>query len=208
MEQKHVHDIYQEIATEFHHTRFARWPCVKNFLSSLNPYSVVGDIGSGNGKYLNFRKDLIMMGTDISQNLLEIAKCSGRDVINANGTHLPFKSGCMDGIISIAVLHHLTNECDRLKFIQELVRVLKIGGRGFVTVWALEQENLEKTINKWSSIGNNDYLVPWKNRTACRYYHLFSKDEITNLFGMISEIKINQIQYEKSNWYVEFDKLF
>lgn len=51
--------------------------------------------------------------------------------------------------------------------ITEFLRVVRPGGKIFLTVWALEQENPEKTIQKWHPIPSQsqskgkDYFVPW-----------------------------------------------
>ena len=44
--------VYENIASHFSDTRHTAWPQVTNFLHSLEPYSLIADIGCGNGKYL------------------------------------------------------------------------------------------------------------------------------------------------------------
>ena len=69
VESQHVHEVYDAIATHWHHTRHTAWPRVTDFLQvrslwpSLNlliaspqalpSRSVVADIGCGNGKYMS-----------------------------------------------------------------------------------------------------------------------------------------------------------
>lgn len=57
-EKSYVHVIYNEIADHFSHTRHSAWPGVASFINSMEPYSFMLDVGCGNGKYLNLRKDL------------------------------------------------------------------------------------------------------------------------------------------------------
>lgn len=57
-EHTYVHNIYNQIADHFSHTRHSAWPGVAKFIESMNPYSFMLDVGCGNGKYLNLRKDL------------------------------------------------------------------------------------------------------------------------------------------------------
>ena len=57
-EKSYVHTIYNEIADHFSQTRHSAWPGVAKFIDSMVPYSLMLDVGCGNGKYLNLRKDL------------------------------------------------------------------------------------------------------------------------------------------------------
>ncbi|CBZ26116.1 conserved hypothetical protein [Leishmania mexicana MHOM/GT/2001/U1103] len=50
-EREHVHDVYSAIADHFSSTRYKAWPQVSAFLESLPPFSLVADVGCGNGKY-------------------------------------------------------------------------------------------------------------------------------------------------------------
>ena len=45
--------------------------------------------------------------------------------------------------MSIAVIHHLSTETRRLQAIQEINRILKIGGEALIYVWAYEQPRFE-----------------------------------------------------------------
>jgi alkylated DNA repair protein alkB family protein 8 len=51
------------------------------------------------------------------------------------------------------VLHHISSRQRRLALLQQLAAVLRPGGRGLVTVWATQQENPAKTIQRWHRIG-------------------------------------------------------
>ncbi len=57
-EQAHVHQVYNGIADHFSSTRHSAWPGVARFIESMQAYSLMLDVGCGNGKYLNLRKDL------------------------------------------------------------------------------------------------------------------------------------------------------
>ncbi|KAG5489416.1 hypothetical protein GH5_00286 [Leishmania sp. Ghana 2012 LV757] len=50
-EREHVHKVYSAIAEHFSSTRYKAWPRVGSFLESLPPFSLVADVGCGNGKY-------------------------------------------------------------------------------------------------------------------------------------------------------------
>ena len=183
VEQAHVRELYERIAPHFSATRFAVWPAVRRFLNSLPPAAVLLDAGCGNGKYLNPAAAggarLALVGTDAARGLLRLAARVGGDgaLAQADAAALPLRSGCADAVICIAVLHHLSSEARRLAALAELARVLRVGGRALVTVWALEQAEPERTLRKWEPIvqpsaagtteegsaaaGAGEYFVPW-----------------------------------------------
>ncbi|KAG8347901.1 Methyltransferase domain [Trypanosoma vivax] len=51
MEQRHVIEVYDAISPHFSATRYKPWPKVRMFIESLPKYSVVADVGCGNGRY-------------------------------------------------------------------------------------------------------------------------------------------------------------
>ena len=142
MEVKYVFNTYDIIAKNFDDTRYCKWNGVVKFLNTLLPYSIIGDIGCGNGKYLNYRDDLIMIGNDTCNKLLQIInnKNNNSNIVQANGLNLPYKTNYLDGIISIAVIHHISSYKKRLEFIKELIRCIKINKQIYITVWSKEQQ--------------------------------------------------------------------
>lgn len=159
IEKKFVHHVYDAIAPHFSATRFAKWPKVAAFLSSLPLGSLVLDAGCGNGKYLGLNQDCFFIGCDISPSLIKICSDREHEVLVADAVNLPYRTGFGDAAISIAVLHHLSTENRRRKAIEELVRVVKKGGRVLITVWAVEQED-SKLITKWTPL-NEKYVDEW-----------------------------------------------
>lgn len=88
-EEKHVHQVYQQIAEHFSSTRYKvhcqqtaqytgnnklriqqPWPIVERFLLAQPPGSVGLDIGCGNGKYLSVNRDIFIVASDRYPNLL------------------------------------------------------------------------------------------------------------------------------------------
>ena len=53
---------------------------------------------------------------------------------------LPYRDRCFDAVISIAVIHHFASEMRRLMAVQEMTRVLHVGGQLLIYVWAMEQK--------------------------------------------------------------------
>ncbi|XP_061365342.1 tRNA (carboxymethyluridine(34)-5-O)-methyltransferase-like [Gastrolobium bilobum] len=159
IEKKFVHHVYDAIAPHFSSTRFAKWPKVATFLSSLPSGSLVLDAGCGNGKYLGLNHDCFFTGCDISPSLIKICSDRGHEVLVADAVNLPYRTGFGDAAISIAVLHHLSTENRRRKAIEELVRVVKKGGLVLITVWAVEQED-GSLITKWTPL-KEKYVEEW-----------------------------------------------
>ena len=159
IEKKYVHHVYDAIAPHFSSTRFAKWPKVATFLSSLPSGSLVLDAGCGNGKYLGLNRYCFFIGCDISPSLIKICADREHEVLVADAVNLPYRTGFGDAAISIAVLHHLSTENRRRKAIEELVRVVKKGGLVLITVWAVEQED-RTLINKWTPLPQK-YVEEW-----------------------------------------------
>ncbi|XP_047308242.1 tRNA (carboxymethyluridine(34)-5-O)-methyltransferase [Impatiens glandulifera] len=159
IEKKYVHRVYDAIAPHFSSTRFAKWPKVATFINSLSPGSLILDAGCGNGKYLGLNPNCYFIGCDISAPLINICSDRGNEVLVADAVNLPYRTGYGDAAISIAVLHHLSTENRRKKAIDELIRVVKIGGFVLITVWAVEQED-RSLLNKWTPL-TNKYLAEW-----------------------------------------------
>jgi SAM-dependent methyltransferase len=195
--------VYDNISTHFDRTRYSIWSGVKDFLDKIQQYSIIADIGCGNGKNARYRKDIVTICNDISIELLKISNSKKDkyyyDCIMANGLNLPYRNNLFDAVISIAVLHHIDNYNDRLNFIKELIRITKPNHKILITVWADEQ----KKKAKWILINGCDYLIPWEDRNGNiinRYYHFFSKKEIEQIMNEIGcEYTLH---YELDNWFI------
>jgi len=194
MEEEYVKKVYDAIGEHFDQTRYNHWNSVKEFITSLSTNSFVFDAGSGNGKNAFIRQDLMFIGCDISETLANICNKKNLNVLLSDIRMLPFKDNTFDAVLCVAVLHHISLYEQRLRAINELLRVLKPGGKLFISVWALEQELTDKFIN----IQGHDYFVTWNkhNEQFKRYYHLFSQDEVKELFPGAD------VNYEKDNWNV------
>jgi len=200
---------YDHIALHFNETRKAIWTRVRKFLDMIPKYSLVADVGCGNGKYTRYRQDIFVIANDICIPLLDLVENSSTcNCCVADGLYLPYKTKSFQYAISIAVLHHISDHESRLKFITNIINILEPGGKLLFTVWALEQ-----TIKpKWISQRNNgDYLIPWLDKytkqTFYRFYHLFSYDEINQFVNALENVIVCDIVFEKDNWCVELQVL-
>jgi alkylated DNA repair protein alkB family protein 8 len=185
-ERKHVHTVYDAIATQWHHTRGKRgvlWPGATQFLENLPKGSIVADVGCGDGKYFTAitAASSYVIGTDISEPLLKTAAAATEEghttvdgphyqrlstekralslrpaVAVADCIHLPLRSQSFDAAICIAVMHHLSTEGRRIRCLAELRRIVKVGGLINVQAWALEQEDDSKR-----KFHGTDVLVPF-----------------------------------------------
>nr|XP_055067779.1 alkylated DNA repair protein alkB homolog 8 [Misgurnus anguillicaudatus] len=140
LEAQYVHRVYEEISSHFSSTRHSPWPQVRDFLLSLPPGAILADIGCGNGKYLGINPEVMSLGCDRSANLVQICRERGYEAFVSDALSVPLRSGSCDACISIAVIHHFSTQERRQSAIRELVRLLKVGGRALIYVWAMEQE--------------------------------------------------------------------
>lgn len=153
LERDHVHSVYDKIAPYFNDSRYKAWPKVRQFLLDLQPGSIIADIGCGNGKYLHINKEVFKLGCDVCRPLVDFAWSQGHEVQMCDGLHLPYRDGCFDAVLSIAVIHHLSTKERRIRAIKEMARTLRVGGRIMIYVWAMEQ--------KRRKFEKQDIFVPW-----------------------------------------------
>ncbi|ELU01726.1 hypothetical protein CAPTEDRAFT_156565 [Capitella teleta] len=140
LETEHVHQVYEEIATHFSDTRHTPWPRVAQFLNGLDPGSVVVDVGCGNGKYLGINPQLVMFGCDRSSGLTAISHERGHQVWVSDVLATPLRDGSVDAAICIAVIHHLSTQERRFQALVEMKRILRVGGKALIYVWARDQK--------------------------------------------------------------------
>lgn len=203
LENEYVKKFYNTTAEEFSNTRYRPWSCVESFLDNVNSNSKIGDIGCGNGKNMNYRKDCEFYGCDFSESLVNICKDKGLNVILGDVLNIPFKNDNFDYTICIAVIHHLSENEKRKKAIEELIRVTKKNGKVLILVWALEQEKDSKRKFK-----QQENFIDWKDKKqkllGKRYYYVFKKNELESLVP--KNVKIIKSFYEKGNWGIIIEK--
>ena len=178
-EQEKVCDVYNEIATRFDQTRGYGWPWIKEFMSSVPKNSVVYDIGCGSGRNMCY-PNINFIGLDNCDNLLEICRNKGLNVLKGDMCCMPFAENSADIVMAIASFHHLSTEERRIKTINEFYRVLKPNGKILISVWSKEQP--KKTRRKFENYG--DTIVKWDQYGEIyeRYYYIFKIPEIVSLF--------------------------
>ncbi|XP_053972132.1 uncharacterized protein LOC128872953 isoform X1 [Hylaeus volcanicus] len=151
LEQAYVHEVYEQCAEKTVQSR--HWPRIYQFLEELEPGALVCDIGCGNGKYLSVNHSIFKVGVDRCKRFTDIAREKENEVLMCDNLALPFRDESFDAVLSIAVVHHFATTERRVHALKELARVLRIGGRLVISVWAMEQRH-----RKFES---QDVLVPW-----------------------------------------------
>ncbi|XP_070500316.1 putative leucine-rich repeat-containing protein DDB_G0290503 isoform X2 [Chironomus tepperi] len=153
LERAYVHEVYENCEEPAGSIR----PKVAQFLAGLDPGSFVCDVGCGNGRYLTAgcNNSIYSIGVDRCCRLTKIANSSGAEVAICDNLELPFKNESFDAVLSLAVIHHFATTERRVSAIRELARVLRIGGRMIITVWALEQKSRR--------FESQDVLIPWQS---------------------------------------------
>jgi len=118
---------------------------IQDFCSLLAPKSKILDVGCGSGRDSNifYKKGFSVVGIDISENLLALARqyYSGIEFIEADMTLLPFENNIFDGLWVHASLLHLTEESDIQKALSEFSRVTKSGGAIHIFVRAQNKKH-------------------------------------------------------------------
>ncbi|KAF4532852.1 hypothetical protein B566_EDAN001455, partial [Ephemera danica] len=156
LETAYVHDVYDQISAhcsccpatscsslqaEANGTSTRVWPRVRHFLQDLEPGSLVCDVGCGSGKYLHVNPDVFKVGGDRCSRLTELAREKEHEVMVCDNLALPFRDDSFDAVLSVAVVHHFATTERRVNALRELARVLRIGGRLLISVWAMEQRH-------------------------------------------------------------------
>ena len=208
IENLSIEGVYDKIAEHFDNTRYSIWTSVKNFIDNFETNAKVLEIGCGNGKNMLYRNDLDFYGIDISIEQINICKKKHLNVKKSNMISLPFNNSEFDNIICIATYHHLDNDNDRKTALYEMYRVLRVGGKILITVWAMEQDS-----NSPRSFTVSDEIVPWKckkdGNTYLRYYHIYKKGELSEEINRLCpELQIITEEYDNGNWFIILTKPF
>jgi len=179
---KNQEKIWNNLAEQWDNFRNKPEKIVYYFKEKYNktPIRII-DIGCGNCRNLiPFQKD-DCYGVDFSKKMLEKAKLISKKhklnlkLYKAELTKLPFKNNFFDRALMLASLHHIENNKDRIKALEELHRILKKDGIALITVW-----------NKWQLrflFNQKNTYIKWKIKEKIydRYYYLFNYFELKNL---------------------------
>ncbi len=200
---------YNHIAKHFSYTRKQLWPELGEFKKYIKDGQNILDWGCGNGRliFLLEGKKVNYFGVDQSNGLLKIGKKTFNKEIKEGWVKFfsnakkekKFPDEFFDVVFMIASFHHLPDRDSRLDLLKKTFKEIKKGGNLIITVWNLESDWAKEKMKKgWQIIGENDFLVPWKNPDgevlAERYYHHFSKEELDDLLKE-SGFKIKRLEF-------------
>jgi len=180
--REQLKETYNKVAEEFSQTRRRVWEEMEYLGSKVWEGARVLDIGCGNGRLLQvLPQNIEYLGIDLSSRLVREARKNhpDRKFITGDFLSLPYSKlgGNYDFIFAIAVFHHLPTKRTRLHFLKKAKGLLKKEGRLMLTVWNLwkEPKRREKIDEK------GDIFIPFGQEKAPRYYHAFTREELTQL---------------------------
>jgi tRNA (uracil-5-)-methyltransferase TRM9 len=201
MEDQYVLQPYTEIADRFDKTRSGyRWRGIEEHVKSIETTSLILDAGCGNGRNMTIKNNRNYIGFDFCEENNKICSKRGLEVSTINIKRIPIRDSVFDHSFTVAVLHHIEKEDDRVQAINELVRVTRPGGTIFIQVWSADIPKNKKFIK---INDNNDFFVTWyvkKDYLIKRYYHLFTKSEFISILSRISSIEVLKVEEEVGNW--------
>lgn len=125
--------VQDHIAQHYEHTRYkVHWSKQYHdwlfgcMIDMVKPHGHILDAGCGNGLLAEYLPEEKIWGIDISHEMIKHAKKRLWDARVGDVEDLPYESNFFDTVFARAILHHLI---DPEQGLQELVRVLKPGGR-------------------------------------------------------------------------------
>lgn len=214
-EQKNVISVYENIHDHFSDTRHNVWESVGNFLGKLPMNSRGFEIGCGNGKNMCYAEALGHSITGIDTCVQFVKQCNKNrlKVHYGNAVDQKYTDNSFDYCISIAVFHHLSTQESRDRALNNMISIIIPGGKGMVSVWAVEQEaatnkKFKEGVNivKWHKPIDIDHKRQYQ--IYDRYYYVYSRSMFEAYFKTYEHlIEIDKIYNEKGNWFCEFTKI-
>ena len=181
---------YNLVSERFSDSRKEPWSELDFLFDGLRSGERVLDIGCGNGRASErITPDIDYTGIDNSERLVEIAKkrYPNREFIVADALDLPFSDHDFDRVYAIGLIHHIPSEEKRMKFLEEVTRVLKSGGMLTLTVWDIWEKTARRkrvikeglfSIIGLSKLDIGDLLLSWQGFNDF-YFHCFSVKGLT-----------------------------
>jgi SAM-dependent methyltransferase len=143
------------------------------------------DLGCGSGRHLRLLADLgipRVIGLDSSYNALVISRrqCPG-PLLQGNNLSLPLKSGSADIVIAWGSLHY-NNKYDLIAMLEEILRILKIGGCLFATL----RSSRDTYLKRGRHLGNDTWITDL-NDISGSTASFYNEDELKVSFSIFSE---------------------
>jgi ubiquinone/menaquinone biosynthesis C-methylase UbiE len=141
------------------------------------------DLGGGSGRHMIQIKKGKYYLLDISNEMIKLAREKAKNLkidfegVHSSMTEIPFSKDFFDFAICISSLHCIPGAENRLKAVEELYRVLKKNGTAYIGVWNFQSKRFKGKKDK-------EKMVSWTDKGK-RYYYLFDKDEVHELFKSV-----------------------
>ena len=193
---------YCKIAEKFNKTRTHMWTFTQNWYKLIgnDKNCFILDAGCGNGR--NMIDLHTYIGIYISEKLLENVNFKNVFLLKISVCDIPFKT-IFDHVLCVSVIHHIESEIQRLKAINELIRVTKINGLICISVWyppsyVLSNEELpqDRIIRQF-----------YKNTEVERFFYIYDKKELFDICSTISNVKIIEYGINKQANYIFLKKI-
>jgi ubiquinone/menaquinone biosynthesis C-methylase UbiE len=143
--------VYDQIAGEFANARADMPPeliiAADQFLGDTKPGALILDLGCGAGRDMAWfeSRGTTVVGSDLSAGMLAQAQLVAQGcLVQADMRHLPFQTGCFQGVWCCAALLHLS-KADTPRALAEVHRVLDPDGALFLSVQEGMGEGWERT---------------------------------------------------------------
>ncbi len=206
-----VKNSYKETAEEFNLTRQKEiWPKLKELASVVEPDSKVLDLGCGNGRLIKAfeQKNINYLGCDQEEKLIKMAKKNWPEYSFMVSKIPDTPEGKFDYIFSIAVIHHIPGNKQRIDFLKKLKKHLNSQGKVIISVWNLRKSRPGLIYKSYidnifkHNLEYGDVLFPWKKNHGqeliTRYYHAFSIRSLVKL-AKKAAYKIEKTEEDKHN---------
>ncbi|MFH0835280.1 MAG: class I SAM-dependent methyltransferase [Candidatus Micrarchaeota archaeon] len=192
------------IAEEWNERRQRPMNALALFLPMLPRNAEVMDAGCGNGRNARIiaSRSRLLYCFDSSENMLKFARKNLRGLKNvkimrAGVEKIPLPSESVDAAFYMSVLHHL-DASQRKKAFKEMARVLRKGGKAFITVWNKDQRKFLEQKSK------RQFPVMWKKKDGSvvkRFHYFYTAAElrlIAKQNGMRAESVFYELRGEKT----------
>ena len=194
---KEIGDVFNRIAKSFDKTRRKPWRCAIEAIEGLTEGRIL-DAGCGNGRHLLLLSSMgfRVVGVDLSKELIRIAKrrikefslTDEAELIVGDIRFLPFKDEVFDGVLAIAVIHHIPGVVERVRTLKDMKRVMKPHAKAVLTAWSIwSLKRLWRAVmykfKRPFSSEFGDAFIPWRlgSDTVWRFYHLFTAREFRKI---------------------------
>lgn len=201
---------------DFSASRQHAWPEFQEFFPLLSKNDRVLDLGCGNGRLRKFIETNLIpegnyFGFDISEGLLKIARKDHPNDHFFRGDFsetLPFGADNFEVVVSIAAFHHLLTKKEQKALLSEIFRILKPGGKVFLTTWKIPEKHFWKNLRNFSfwKSGWKNYLVPFGRESHPRMYRLVPPKSIAKLAKKAGFSVVSRQLFRGKNWIVVLEK--